>query len=63
MTVTGPTLERVKEAFQSLVIDPANGNTLLFQPGETIAYFSMEFGLHESLPLFAGGLGSWPVII
>jgi len=30
---------------------------LPFQPGETIAYFSMEFGLHESLPLFAGGLG------
>ena len=22
-----------------------------------IAYFSMEFGIHESLPLFAGGLG------
>ncbi len=24
---------------------------------DTIAYFSMEFGLHESLPFFAGGLG------
>ena len=24
---------------------------------ETIAYFSMEFGIHESLPIFAGGLG------
>lgn len=24
---------------------------------ETIAYFSTEFGLHESLPLYAGGLG------
>lgn len=23
----------------------------------TIAYFSMEFGLHESLPIYAGGLG------
>lgn len=23
----------------------------------TIAYFSMEFGLHETLPLYAGGLG------
>jgi starch phosphorylase len=22
-----------------------------------IAYFSMEFGIHESLPLYAGGLG------
>jgi starch phosphorylase len=32
-------------------------------PKETIAYFSMEFGLHESLPFFAGGLGFWPVTI
>ncbi len=25
--------------------------------GQQIAYFSMEFGLHETLPLYAGGLG------
>jgi starch phosphorylase len=25
--------------------------------GRTIAYFSTEFGLHESLPIYAGGLG------
>ncbi len=25
--------------------------------GKTIAYFSMEFGLHETVPLYAGGLG------
>jgi starch phosphorylase len=25
--------------------------------GKTIAYFSMEFGLHEALPIYAGGLG------
>jgi len=25
--------------------------------GSTIAYFSFEFGLHESLPVYAGGLG------
>lgn len=25
--------------------------------GETIAYFSFEFGLHECLPVYAGGLG------
>jgi glycogen phosphorylase len=24
---------------------------------QTIAYFSMEFGLHESLPIYSGGLG------
>ncbi|HJV34524.1 alpha-glucan family phosphorylase, partial [Geomonas sp.] len=26
-------------------------------PGVQIAYFSMEFGLHESLPVYSGGLG------
>ncbi len=25
--------------------------------GKTIAYFSAEFGLHESLPIYSGGLG------
>jgi glycogen phosphorylase len=25
--------------------------------GKTIGYFSMEFGLHESLPIYSGGLG------
>src|SRR5215468_3003588 len=25
--------------------------------GATIAYFSMEFGLHESVPVYSGGLG------
>ncbi len=25
--------------------------------GATIAYFSMEYGLHESLPIYSGGLG------
>jgi starch phosphorylase len=50
-------LEGVKEQFQSLVLDPVNRDEYPFEPGDTIAYFSMEFGLHESLPLFAGGLG------
>ena len=27
------------------------------QTGKTIAYFSAEFGLHESLPIYSGGLG------
>lgn len=26
-------------------------------PKDVIAYFSMEFGLHESLPIYSGGLG------
>ena len=50
-------LEGVKEQFQSFVVDPVNREESPFEPGDTIAYFSMEFGLHESLPLFAGGLG------
>ena len=27
------------------------------QAGKTVAYFSAEFGLHESLPIYSGGLG------
>ena len=50
-------LNGVKERFKSMVLDPVNRDKSPFEPGETIAYFSMEFGLHESLPLFAGGLG------
>jgi starch phosphorylase len=50
-------LKGVKERFKSMVIDPVNRDESPFEPGDTIAYFSMEFGLHESLPLFAGGLG------
>jgi glycogen phosphorylase len=26
-------------------------------PKDTVAYFSMEFGLHESIPIYGGGLG------
>ncbi len=28
-----------------------------FEPDDKIAYFSMEFGLHESIHIYAGGLG------
>jgi starch phosphorylase len=50
-------LEGVKEQFKSRVLDPVNRPNSSFGPQDTIAYFSMEFGIHESLPLFAGGLG------
>ncbi|UCF92218.1 MAG: alpha-glucan family phosphorylase [Desulfobacterales bacterium] len=50
-------LKRVKENYEGRVRDPINSSGSLFGPGETIAYLSMEFGIHESLPLFAGGLG------
>jgi len=35
-----------------------NGNdSKLFGQGDVIAYLSMEYGLHESLPIYSGGLG------
>jgi starch phosphorylase len=50
-------LEGVKEQFKSRVLDPVNRSNANFGPEDTVVYFSMEFGIHESLPLFAGGLG------
>ncbi len=50
-------LERIRKKFDrevtAKITDPAG----LGKHKENIGYFSMEFGLHESLPLFAGGLG------
>ncbi|MDA3814359.1 MAG: alpha-glucan family phosphorylase, partial [Candidatus Cloacimonetes bacterium] len=34
-----------------------NGKRMSFDNDFQIAYFSMEFGLHESLPIYSGGLG------
>ncbi|MGD9173913.1 MAG: alpha-glucan family phosphorylase, partial [Desulfobacterales bacterium] len=50
-------LHGVEEQFQSRVLDSAERTRPALGPGDTVAYFSMEFGIHESLPLFAGGLG------
>ena len=50
-------LQRVKSWFEKRVAYPVDViNTPYGQEG-AIAYFSMEFGLHESIPFFAGGLG------
>ncbi|MBW2367130.1 MAG: alpha-glucan family phosphorylase [Deltaproteobacteria bacterium] len=50
-------LEQVQQQFeQDLNPETTNHRSRLGDNG-TIAYFSMEFGIHESLPLFAGGLG------
>ncbi|MDY6903427.1 MAG: alpha-glucan family phosphorylase [Thermodesulfobacteriota bacterium] len=48
-------LERVQGQFESQVDGPMENDAL--SESDTIAYFSMEFGIHESLPQFAGGLG------
>lgn len=50
-------LERVRGLYEKRVHQPEIKVDIPFAPGEHIAYFSMEFGVHESLPLFAGGLG------
>lgn len=48
---------RVKARFESMLQAPVDASSAVFGDKGTIAYFSMEFGIHESLPLFAGGLG------
>lgn len=54
------------EAYDSVLAqfdDYMNPKTTWFQQahpemvGKTIAYFSAEFGLHEALPIYSGGLG------
>ncbi len=50
-------LERVKAKFERMFSHVSQIKEIDLDPKETIAYFSMEFGLHESLPFFAGGLG------
>jgi len=50
-------LNRVREKFENEVDLPLKTEQIAFPQPKMIAYFSMEFGIHESLPLFAGGLG------
>ncbi|MBI2440808.1 MAG: alpha-glucan family phosphorylase [Lentisphaerae bacterium] len=51
-------LERVRQAFEKHTQQPADTRSAVYAPGDCIAYFCAEFGIHESLPLFAGGLGA-----
>ena len=55
-------LSEVWEKFQNYLKQPAAfkeecGAECKLGEGEIAAYFSMEYGLHESIPLYAGGLG------
>ena len=50
-------MERVKKKFEAQILKPINLSTSIYSEDDIIAYFSMEFGIHESLPFFAGGLG------
>lgn len=49
-------LERVRERFENRLQNPSDDQAPV-EHGMMLAYFSMEFGIHETLPLFAGGLG------
>ncbi len=48
---------RVRVAFEQQVEAPPQKLETDGDIEGTVAYFSMEYGIHESLPLFAGGLG------
>ncbi len=50
-------LQRVKSWFEKRVAYPVDADSTPYGQEGAIAYFSMEFGLHESIPFFAGGLG------
>lgn len=50
-------LEEVKEQFEEEVLNQKLPEEIGLPPESTIAYFSMEYGIHESLPIFSGGLG------
>ena len=50
-------LHKVEEDFNKQVKNPIDYSQTPYECDKSIAYFSMEFGIHESMPLFAGGLG------
>jgi starch phosphorylase len=55
-------LDRVWEKFQAYLKHTAAFKEQCpfkcdFEPNDIIAYFSMEYGFHESVPIYAGGLG------
>ncbi len=50
-------LKRVEDRFEKQISIPMDRDNLPSDQQKTVAYFSMEFGIHESLPLFSGGLG------
>src|ERR687884_806422 len=51
-------LTRVLAAFDAYHAEPPFSSSAGgFKPDELVAYFCAEFGVHESLPLYSGGLG------
>jgi glycogen phosphorylase len=50
-------LGRVRTKYEERVLSENGKVDVGIDENSRICYFSMEFGIHESLPLFAGGLG------
>ncbi len=50
-------LARVLSSFDSYMERPVREHGPQLQEGGLIAYFCAEFGFHESLPIYSGGLG------
>ena len=51
-------LTRVLAAFDAYHAEPPfKQNSGGFRPDDLVAYFCAEFGVHESLPIYSGGLG------
>ncbi|MBI9085815.1 MAG: alpha-glucan family phosphorylase [Desulfobacterales bacterium] len=50
-------LAKVRQHFEARVIQREAPVDDAFGPKDTVAYLSMEFGIHETLPIFSGGLG------
>ena len=51
-------LTRVLAAFDAYHAEPPfRQNSGAFRPDDLVAYFCAEFGVHESLPIYSGGLG------
>jgi glycogen phosphorylase len=49
-------LSEVKERFETELLCTTDGQLVCLQP-QCIAYFSLEYGIHESIRLYSGGLG------
>jgi starch phosphorylase len=50
-------LKRVEDRYTKRVMDNAEPSRSSYEKIGPVAYFSMEFGVNENIPIFAGGLG------
>jgi starch phosphorylase len=50
-------MQRVKDRFTKRVVEHGERFDSLYEKMGPVAYFSMEFGVNENIPIFAGGLG------